>query len=71
MEVPLPAEQYIQPTGPSVQTSDANSTSLDEMYKVTAVVQQIMTELNGAVSEGAKIVAETKIFLNLMKRDGY
>jgi hypothetical protein len=40
------------------------------MFKVATVVQQIMTELNGAVSEEGKIVAITKIVLNLMKRDG-
>jgi hypothetical protein len=35
------------------------------MFKVATVVQQIMTELNGAVSEEDKIVAITKIVLNL------
>jgi hypothetical protein len=33
---------------------------------VVTVVQRIMTEFNGAVTEEAKIVTITKIFLNLM-----
>jgi hypothetical protein len=40
------------------------------MFKVATVVQQIMTELSGAVSEEDKIAAITKIVLNLMKQDG-
>jgi hypothetical protein len=35
------------------------------------VVQQIMTEFSGAVTEEDKIVAITKIVLNLMKQDGH
>jgi hypothetical protein len=41
------------------------------MLRVVTVVQQIMTEINGAVSEEEKIVAITKIVLNLMKQDGH
>jgi hypothetical protein len=41
------------------------------MLKVVTVVQQIMTEFNGAVSEEDKIVAITKIVLNLMKSNGH
>jgi hypothetical protein len=59
-----------QVTGQSVQTSSATTSSLD-MFKVAAIVQQIMTELNGAVSEENKIVAITKIVLNLMKQNGH
>jgi hypothetical protein len=40
------------------------------MFKVATVVQQIMTELNWAVSEEDKIAPITKIVLNLMKQDG-
>jgi hypothetical protein len=40
------------------------------MFEVTTVVQQIMTELNGAVSEEDKIVAITKIVLKLMNQNG-
>jgi hypothetical protein len=68
---PPPVEKHIQPTGQSVQTSNVNSSSLDDMFKVATVVKQIMTELNGNVSEEAKIVAITKIVLYLMTRDGY
>jgi hypothetical protein len=35
------------------------------------VVQQIMTEFNGAMLEDAKIVAITKIVLNLMEQNGH
>jgi hypothetical protein len=41
------------------------------MLRVVTVVQQIMTEFNGAVSEEDKIVAITKIVLNLMKHNGH
>jgi hypothetical protein len=41
------------------------------MIKVVIVVQQIMTEFNGAVSEEAKTVAISKIVLTLMKQDGH
>jgi hypothetical protein len=40
------------------------------MFKVATLVQQIMTELNGAVSEEDKIVAITEIVLKFMKHDG-
>jgi hypothetical protein len=40
------------------------------MLRVVTVVQLIMTELNGAVSEEAKIVTITKIVLSLMKQNG-
>jgi hypothetical protein len=59
-----------QVTGQSVQASSATTSSLD-MFKVAAIVQQIMTELNGAVSEENKIVAITNIVLNLMKQNGH
>jgi hypothetical protein len=34
-------------------------------------VQQIMTQLNGALTEEDKIVAITKIVLSLMKQNGH
>jgi hypothetical protein len=37
---------------------------------VVTVVQQIMTESNGAVLEEAKILAITKIVLKLMEQNG-
>jgi hypothetical protein len=46
---PPPVEQHTQPTGQSVQTSNVNSSSLDDMFKVAAVVQQIMTADWGCV----------------------
>jgi hypothetical protein len=41
------------------------------MLRVVIVVEQIMTEFNGAMSEEAKIVDTTKIALNLMKHNDY
>jgi hypothetical protein len=40
------------------------------MLRVVTVVQQIMRQLNDAVPEEDKIVAITKIVLNLMKHNG-
>jgi hypothetical protein len=63
--VPSPEQQ--QETGQPVRAAIVNSQLLDNMVRVVAVVQQIMTEVNGAVSDKDKIVAITKILLNLMK----
>jgi hypothetical protein len=41
------------------------------MLRVVTVVQQIMTVFSGAAAEEDKIVAITKIVLNLMKQDGH
>jgi hypothetical protein len=40
------------------------------MYTAVTVVQKIMTEFIGAVSEKAKILAATKIVLKLKKQNG-
>jgi hypothetical protein len=60
-----------QETGQSVWAPNVNSQPLDNMLRVVTVVQQIMTEFNGAVSEEDKIVVITKIVLNLMKQNGH
>jgi hypothetical protein len=67
----LPAAVPQQKSGQSVEARNVNSEPLDNMLRVVTVVQQIMTELNGAVSEEAKIVAITKIVLSLMKQNGH
>jgi hypothetical protein len=59
-----------QKTGQSVRAPTVGSQPLDNMLRVVTVVQQIMIEFSGAVSEEDKIVAITKIVLNLMKQDG-
>jgi hypothetical protein len=66
-------QQGQQKVGQSVQASNVNSFSLDKMLKiiVVKVKQQIMTESNGAVLEEAKILASTKIVLNLMELNGH
>jgi hypothetical protein len=66
-----PATGQQQKTGQSVRAQNTNSQPLDSMLRVVTVVQQIMTEINDAVSEEEKIVAITKIVLNLMKQDGH
>jgi hypothetical protein len=48
--------------------SNCKQPPLDNILRVVTVVQQIMTEFSGAVSEG-KIVAITKIVLNPMKQN--
>jgi hypothetical protein len=61
-----------QKTSQSVRAPNINSLSLDKMLKVVVtVVQQIMTEFNGAVIEEAKILAITKIVFNLMQQNGH
>jgi hypothetical protein len=70
--VPAPTpQQRQQPTGQSVPAQNVNNEHLDNMLRVVTIVQQIMTEFNGAVSEEEKIVAITKIVLNLMKQNGH
>jgi hypothetical protein len=56
-------QQEIQKTGLSVQ---AHRSSNNETLKVATVAQQIMRELNEAVSEEEKIMVITKMVLNLM-----
>jgi hypothetical protein len=62
-----PAPQ--QKPGQSVPAPSVNTETLDTVRVIT-VVQQIMTELSGAVSEQDKIMAITKIVLSLMKNNG-
>jgi hypothetical protein len=75
MELRVPValpQQEQQKTDQSVRAPNVNSLSLDNMLKVVVtVVQQIMTESNGAVWEEAKILAITKIVLNLMEQNGH
>jgi hypothetical protein len=70
MEAVSPTQQCTQKTGQSVQAPNVNSSSLDNMFKVASLVQQIMTGLNEAVSEEQKIVAITKIVMKLMNSNG-
>jgi hypothetical protein len=69
--VPLPLHQHEQlATGQSVRTPSVNSLPLDNiMLRIVTAVQQFRTELNGAVSEEEKMVAITKIVLNLIKQN--
>jgi hypothetical protein len=41
------------------------------MLKVVTVVQQIMTEVSGALSQEVQITAITKIVLKLMNQNGH
>jgi hypothetical protein len=63
--------QEQQETGQSIRAPNVKSFSLDSMLRVAILVQQIMTEFNGAVSQEIKIVVITKTVLNLMKQNGY
>jgi hypothetical protein len=51
-----------QMSGQSVQAPSVGTSSLDDMFKVAAIVQQIMTELNGAVSEEIKLWPSLKLY---------
>jgi hypothetical protein len=66
-----PAFVREQETGQSVPASSVNSLPLENMFRVITVVQRIMTEFNGAMSEEAKVVAITKTSLNPMKQNGH
>jgi hypothetical protein len=75
---PTPAKQNIrapalqQTTGQSVPAPLVNSQPIDNMLRVVTVVQQIMTEVSGAMSEEEEeIVAITKIVLKLMNQNGH
>jgi hypothetical protein len=59
-----------QETGQSVQAPNVSGLPLDNMVRVVSAVQQIITELSGAVSEESKILAITRIVFNLMKENG-
>jgi hypothetical protein len=64
-------QQEKQKTGQSVRAPNVNSFSVDKMFiVVVTVVQHIMTESNCAVLEEAKMLAITKIVLNLMEQNG-
>lgn len=55
-----------QPTsksGQSAQALNVNSLPLDNMFRVATLVQHIMTQFSGDVSEEVKIVAITKNYL--------
>jgi hypothetical protein len=60
-----------QNAGQSVRAQTVDSQPFGNMLRVVTALQQIMTEFNGAVSEEDKIVAITKIVLNLMNQNGH
>jgi hypothetical protein len=70
-EAPNPTQNQQQNTGQSVPASNVNSLPLDNMLRAITVVQQIMTELSGAVPKKDQIVAITKIVLNLMEQNDH
>jgi hypothetical protein len=69
--VPAGLPQHEQQTTiQSVRPPNVKSLSLEKILKVlVTVVQQVMTEYNGAVLQETKIVAITKFFLNLMEEN--
>jgi hypothetical protein len=71
MEPRVPAalpQHKQQATGQSVGTPNVNSLPLANTLRTVIVVQQFVTDFNGAVSEQEKTVATTKIVLNLTKK---
>jgi hypothetical protein len=71
VKLSTPASGQQKNADQSVRVPTVNSQPLDNMLRVVTVVQQIMTEFNGAVSEEDKIVTITKIVLNLMNQNGH
>jgi hypothetical protein len=57
-----------QQAGQSAPAQIVNSSPRDNMVRVVTVVQQFMTEYNGAVSKEAKIQAISKIVLTLLEK---
>jgi spore coat protein CotF len=71
MSVPHPLRHNQQQVpSQSVQTPNVKVSSLKMFKAVTAVFQQIMTELNEAEPEEDRIMAITKIVLKLVKKNG-
>jgi hypothetical protein len=54
----------------STSSSPIESSENVDMHEVFTILQQIMTELNDAVSEWDKIFVITNIVFNLMKQNG-
>jgi hypothetical protein len=75
MEPSVPAalpQNEQQTTGQSVRAPNFNSLPLDKLLKVVVTaVQQIMPESNCDVLGKTKILAITKIVLNLMEQNGH
>jgi hypothetical protein len=67
--VPAPVQQ--QKTGQSFQACHLSSQPFDNMFNVVTDVQQIMTEVSGALSQDEKIMAIPKIVFNVMNQDGH
>jgi hypothetical protein len=60
-----------QMSGQSVRAPSVNNQPIVDMLTVVTIVQQIMTEFRGAVSEQDKLLAITKIVINLMNQNGH
>jgi hypothetical protein len=70
--VPDPlGHHHQQETSQSDRAPSVNSLPLGNTLRVATVVQQIMTEFNGAVPEEAKTVAIRKTVLNLTKQNDH
>jgi hypothetical protein len=62
-------EEREQPVEPGRMTGNNNTSSLDNMFKVATIGQQIMTGLNEAASEEDKIITITKIVMKLINNE--
>jgi hypothetical protein len=69
LKLSTPASGQQQKAGQSVRAPTVNSQPLDNMLRVVTLIQQIMAEFIGAMSGEDKIVAITKIVLNLKKQN--
>jgi hypothetical protein len=57
-------------SGQSMQENIVNSNAMDDMFVAFTMVQQIMTGLSSAASEGEKVSVITKSVFSLLKCNG-
>jgi hypothetical protein len=57
-------------SGQSMQANVVNNNSMDDMYFLFTMVQQILTGLSGAASEEETVLVITKAAFSLLKHNG-
>jgi Cdc6-like AAA superfamily ATPase len=58
-----------QISGQSVQAKNVNVHAMDDIFFVFTMVQNIMTELSGAVTDEEKVAVITKAVFTLLKNN--
>jgi hypothetical protein len=62
-------EDTNQISGQSVHAKSVNITAMDDVFLAFTTMQQIMTELSGAVTEKEKVAVITKAMFRLLKNN--